>query len=1271
MVLSVELLKRLNADEEPLSKRLKLAENAFHAIEIPIVRKDDLILQWVCKICAGDQQAWSLLQSCLESKCLDIKIDVKRLLINTIIETLQKDTKDICNDLFKCCELLVSNDTMQQYFINKPQEFGLLIKSLLECTYRIFKYNFNAGEQLVDEINTEFIIKSNDLTSRAYNTVVIVIEIMIHIFKTSYAIKDELRIIFMQDILYPLCAIIDHKCIDNTNRLGAVTYKCIQQLIFGKKYIQNKEFIEDENAKQFEDLLSILAKNAKTADLQSNLMTFTFFFHAALNSFKLDNAILDFILRELVNCAGIYKKEILNSFLKNLGDTTFNFENKIHNVTLFNYCQNIIDNILSSETISRIDYDLLTQFCYFNPLIIEKNIKGILKKVFTEKLEPECTKLITSIMDVCIHLRQEEKIVSAILLVLKDCLNKIPNKEINIFFPNEFKEKFLKAVNNITNLQNINILRTLIYHLKTDCMEMLQSNDTCTGKNIAILQATVELLCIYLDGICVFEYSGTLNFHTKYINNLNELKSILSLLIVQALRLNYNEEVTVILLAAIFSWNEMQRALKYYVPKIVPQDFKFPISEDQWQQLVQRITNFGKNNSKDSMNKVILQQAKVSQSTVNASSVMCNNLIGGLEHSWPYILKFDTEIILLLNNEQIFKLANLLLIQMLHNAESFCEWIKVLHKESIQDNKRLVLSISNCVFIQIGHFIAEGVTKSISKYFHTEFLLEAEMNDNEQIKNILIYMKEEMSKEKWMYMDDKSLTKLKMHLEILHHLPISFLNIKVRTAMLLFILALKVECCHNTEIISSCNIILTDLLDKSDINIFEYVNPSLLLSQLPHSKITQKSIELFLRNCSSYVVLKKLIKCSAGSKKNMSFLLKCMIHVKTKLNIDQKTIIKKAETKITKTVMKTVPSKITEIDDMKILNLILRINITNEDIDEKLKSLAQSTLNDIFMNDDKNIVTNEMLQHGLQLASIVLHNQKIFQITNQTLREIWFTSFKHPCIDVILPLLESSEPKEFQELLEQLHNQVIKILSSTQESDMESICIIWNSILKTNMSNNRNKLRLLAINKLIQTIQTVNIHENLWPNLLKLIQDIISNKYLYLPGYIIDMCIFLGLKSLQKATIIICNETLTLCNVLIKMRTSLVVDRLPALLLLYRHILNIVVHKSKTIVNRSEEYVFKCLALDIEKFTNSLTKLKKELIRIGPYLLANLLELFSEASIAIFIKVSLQNCINHLISICDHHGIALLTRTLPVSMQEVFKVQLSVYNKFYKFSGKI
>ena len=194
-------------------------------------------------------------------------------------------------------------------------------------------------------------------------------------------------------------------------------------------------------------------------------MTFIFFFRAAINIFKTDNVILDLIFRELVKCAGIYEKEIFNSFLKNLNDVTFDFDNKIHNITLFDYCQNIIDNILSSKKMSRIDYDLLTQFCHFNPLLIEKNMQEILKKIFMGKSVPECTKLITSIMDVCIHLRQEEKIISTMLITLNNSLNN-KNTEIDISFLNEFKEKFMKSVNNITSTQNINILRTLIISFK-------------------------------------------------------------------------------------------------------------------------------------------------------------------------------------------------------------------------------------------------------------------------------------------------------------------------------------------------------------------------------------------------------------------------------------------------------------------------------------------------------------------------------------------------------------------------------------------------------------------------------------------------------------------------------------------------------------------------------------------------------------------------------------------------------------------------------------
>lgn len=68
------------------------------------------------------------------------------------------------------------------------------------------------------------------------------------------------------------------------------------------------------------------------------------------------------------------------------------------------------------------------------------------------------------------------------------------------------------------------------------------------------------------------------------------------------------------------------------------------------------------------------------------------------------------------------------------------------------------------------------------------------------------------------------------------------------------------------------------------------------------------------------------------------------------------------------------------------------------------------------------------MQNGLQLMIIILRNKKIFQITNQIIRIIWYTLFKYPFADVLLPLLELSEPKEFSEFIEELHNQLVCLI---------------------------------------------------------------------------------------------------------------------------------------------------------------------------------------------------------------------------------------------------
>ncbi|XP_076246038.1 uncharacterized protein LOC143186329 [Calliopsis andreniformis] len=1271
MALSTELLKRLNSDEEPLPKRLKLAENAFYTVDIPVMHKEDLILQWLCEIYPVDQNVWSSLKHCLKTKHLDVKVDIKKLLIKTVIAKLQEqNVKNIHEDIFECCKLLVSNNGMQQYFINEPKYLGLLIESLLDYVLKLYKEGFDINEQSTIEIDLTLINRSDGLLLKAYNAAINVIENMMQIFKSPFLSKDNFRTIFIYHILCPLCVVVDHKYVDKTNRLGAAAYKCIQQIIFEKKYAQNRTYLKNEDTTRLTDLFSALAENAKTKDLQYNLITFTSLFHAAMGVFKFDSPVLDLILRELVKCAGKYEKQILDCLLKCLNDITFDFDNKVHGVTLFDYCQNVINNILSSENMTNIDYDLLTQFCSFNPLLIEKRIQDILRKAFLGNPTLEYINLLTSILDAIVHLRQEEKLISAILMALKHSMNYMSDAKFEMFFPYEFKEKFMKVVNNITNSQGVSMLRTLIYHLKVNCMEILQSNDTCQGKNILIMQATVELLITLLDGVCIFEYTGTLASHQKFVNALDDLGNVLSLLVDKALHLNHSKKIIVILLTAVLSWTEAQNALKYYVPKVITRDLTFPVSQDQWQQLIQRITNFGEDNCKNSMNKLILQQVKMSQNIVNESSIKFSNLIGGLEYSWYFILKFNPEAMLLLSNKEMSKVVHLLLTHMTSNTNNFNEWTKILHANRIQENKRFVISLLSCVIMQFGDLTTKGPMKSMAKDCSLRALLEIESSENEKIDEILMGIRDELFKDEWIPIEDVHIPKVKTLLEVLLHIPLTYLNINIKLITFMIIFALRKECTRNDEIISLCNTILSDLLEKTGLNTYRYIDPSLLLQELPQNRITQKSLELALRNNLSYTILKKLIKSSAHSQKSMYFLLESIEHIKSKLNTDQKAELKKAEIKLSKIMMKGLPPTITKIDDLKILNLLLKINIKSG-IDEKLKCVTESTLHSIFMSDTDEDDKNELVQDGLQLVIVILRNRKIFLVADETIKGIWYALFKYPCMDVLLPLLESSEPKEFKEFLEYLHSQMIKILSNARESDLKNLCTIWDAILKTNMSVDRSKLRLTTIIKLFQIIQITNIPDNLWPILLKLVQSILAAKHLYLPGNVIDISIFLGLKSLQETTISTCNDALALCNILLKTRTSSITDRLPALLTLYRHTLSMVVHKSKVINNKSEEHMFQCLILDIEKFTSSLIKLKKDMSRLSAYLVADLLKLFSEPSIAIFVKASIQNCMNLLISICDQHGISLLSRTLPISMQEIFRSQLNVFNKFYKYSGKI
>lgn len=146
-----------------------------------------------------------------------------------------------------------------------------------------------------------------------------------------------------------------------------------------------------------------------------------------------------------------------------------------------------------------------------------------------------------------------------------------------------------------------------------------------------------------------------------------------------------------------------------------------------------------------------------------------------------------------------------------------------------------------------------------------------------------------------------------------------------------------------------------------------------------------------------------------------------------------------------------------------------------------------------------------------------------------------------------------------------------------------NLLVIWSGIIKTDMHTKRSKIRFNAINNLLETVQSLHISDTCWSDLVRLSHDMITTKHSLIPNYTFDLIITTGLKSLEKAKILSCENVLALCAALIKVRANLIIDSLPALLLLYRDVVNIIIHASKNISDKFEEHRFRCLALDIEK----------------------------------------------------------------------------------------
>lgn len=106
-----------------------------------------------------------------------------------------------------------------------------------------------------------------------------------------------------------------------------------------------------------------------------------------------------------------------------------------------------------------------------------------------------------------------------------------------------------------------------------------------------MLQATVDLMSAYFEGVRIFDHSIPVSGQDKFVQGLKDLGKTISLITEKIMKIKGNKKMITAVLTAVLYWDNMHTWMKYYVPEAVPQELDFPISESQVQEIMKNIDN--------------------------------------------------------------------------------------------------------------------------------------------------------------------------------------------------------------------------------------------------------------------------------------------------------------------------------------------------------------------------------------------------------------------------------------------------------------------------------------------------------------------------------------------------------------------------------------------------------------------------------------------------------------------------------------------------------
>ncbi|XP_060520542.1 uncharacterized protein LOC132698480 isoform X2 [Cylas formicarius] len=1313
MTMDRALLEVLNNTQEPLAKRLKLADNVFKVPQISMPGKEIFLLKWLFENSYDNN-------CCLEVYDLALKWveceDFKGLCPNDII----------IEDFFKFLEILV--EKMQ---INlKNTVLSNKIINLVLCITEVklfreyFKHNLKMYMKLLSSAikNTQSVTDITDFLKRqwAINKSLVgeekfykyFLEILAPVlilslidFSKNAHLFEEISKVFQKSIFQSNTNHFE-TCLDQyfKNQVAEKQHSSFIKAVM--KFLLSSYSLDSSNAViSYQLLYNALCRAYSSATLRYQF----FVVIVQLIGFDLK---LNFELEQVPKLKTQFdftkSLEIYLGLLEVLNPTTL-IDVELEKVNINDFLRNILKSLIFFNIHTSTVYQIFSKTVEISPLVIEPIAGEVVRFIMlanNERVMEDYENLVISTFNIFAKLHRTEKFVAKMIQALGKppfeqetppkqiygflkILNFEKPANINLCASTIFSERILQCFTNciyeLASWQVVNLLKTLCYHLKIAVEQFFLKDVNKSDKHQSLFLEIVGVLtCRLLQSNKMADHLIPPNSVKKFVSGLEELKEIFRFFGKSMLLREHNNDIMRTFLNLCYVWGEVYMTLTYYsVDAGIAMDrvadntytachlmYVHPYLDlSQWQLISQRITNFGEYECKKLLQMFFVQKIRaILLFEGNVGEQVCSNVIktieSHMEDTWHDLLsdKFVVSFLLpkMEGKSKIF-LAE-------HLVGDKALWTE----PHVMDSMCLLNSVHFVLMSKISKLLRQSVFLSdesceVSDIFE-EIQAKLSTCDGGATVNVA----------------DDAVNDL---LVVFKKFPIIYGSVLQQKILLMYLFSLY--CDVPVEARRTCEALIIGSLQSCKFQLTEFNVAELCAWILSNCERSHVVFSLVLSNVfkeeESIAKFVPFIHCMTQNLNDPRFLRASLLVLNAIGRAKNSKIDSEKKAELREKIYRELVAEVTSKAKFSIetyaacLKHYLATDATGDDAARLLERFDSYSVH-IF----ENVLSHDDVRGSLRLFSTALHNkQKIPQLNGDFLSRIWrFVKGLDVAVEdtdqyaQLVKLIVTLVPNDqFRHILEDLSN----FPTHNDEIALEKMLRSWESILACDINPIKMQIWQAAVEQLIQffivTLQAAETSNKVMKMLVHAAENITEADHFVLTSSLIDMLIILVSIVITRYSDFdgACAGCISILEKLLKFRHALIMDRLPPFLQQYRSVLKHVCKRSNSELNLSAGEVNKMadLARKFEKLTTTLVSFKKDMARISLYLIADILQRYEEVNLYSSVKLHVNNCVYSLLSLCDHHAVSYLMRALSKASTEMFKVMYEHYKKYYMFTGKV